>query len=558
MALGLAELILFSLLVDWIARRVNIPGLVGMLFVGTIMGPYALNMLKPGLLDVSSDLRMIALIVILLRAGFELSKQTLKRVGSRALLLSAIPAVFEGVTITFVAPHFINLTYMESAILGAIIAAVSPAVVVPLMIYFIEKKRGTGQGIPTLILAASSVDDVFVIVVYSVLIGFYTGAKVNIALKLASIPVSILLGIGIGLGAGLLLYRLFDRFNPRATKRLLIILGASIVLVAVEPVMEKFIPFAALLAVMAMGTIILERNEYMAHEISSRLSKVWVFAEILLFTLVGAQVDVHVALKAGLAGSAIIGIGLIARSIGTYTCLLRSPFSIKERIFIVISYIPKATVQAAIGGAPLMAMKAAGMNTAPGELILAIAVLSIILTAPIGAWAISFVGNRVLRSEISGDIDNLGKSATSDDNMILRSINVADVMDSDAVLINEADELTDIFHAFSSSDYLICPVVDKNDSLKGVVLFEDLKPVVTVQKTWKSFLAHDVAKQPCMVAYPDDKISDLLREMEKLKTKQIVVIDRSTDRVVGIVDYNRAEKILQEKLFDFKKRGILG
>lgn len=558
MALGLAELILFSLLVDWIARRVNIPGLVGMLFVGTIMGPYALNMLKPGLLDVSSDLRMIALIVILLRAGFELSKQTLKRVGSRALLLSAIPAVFEGVTITFVAPHFINLTYMESAILGAIIAAVSPAVVVPLMIYFIEKKRGTGQGIPTLILAASSVDDVFVIVVYSVLIGFYTGAKVNIALKLASIPVSILLGIGIGLGAGLLLYRLFDRFNPRATKRLLIILGASIVLVAVEPVMEKFIPFAALLAVMAMGTIILERNEYMAHEISSRLSKVWVFAEILLFTLVGAQVDVHVALKAGLAGSAIIGIGLIARSIGTYTCLLRSPFSIKERIFIVISYIPKATVQAAIGGAPLMAMKAAGMDTAPGELILAIAVLSIILTAPIGAWAISFVGNRVLRSEISGDIDNLGKSATSDDNMILRSINVADVMDSDAVLINEADELTDIFHAFSSSDYLICPVVDKNDSLKGVVLFEDLKPVVTVQKTWKSFLAHDVAKQPCMVAYPDDKISDLLREMEKLKTKQIVVIDRSTDRVVGIVDYNRAEKILQEKLFDFKKRGILG
>ncbi|RKY81543.1 sodium:proton antiporter [candidate division KSB1 bacterium] len=558
MALGLAELILFSLLVDWIARRINIPGLVGMLFVGTIMGPYALNMLKPGLLDVSSDLRMIALIVILLRAGFELSKQTLKRVGSRALLLSAIPAFFEGVTITFVAPHFINLTYMESAILGSIIAAVSPAVVVPLMIHFIEKKRGTGQGIPTLILAASSVDDVFVIVVYSVLIGFYTGAKVNIALKLASIPVSILLGIGIGLGAGLLLYRLFDRFNPRATKRLLIILGASIVLVAVEPVMEKFIPFAALLAVMAMGTIILERNEYMAHEISSRLSKVWVFAEILLFTLVGAQVDVHVALKAGLAGSAIIGIGLIARSIGTYTCLLRSPFSIKERIFIVISYIPKATVQAAIGGAPLMAMKAAGMDTAPGELILAIAVLSIILTAPIGAWAISFVGNRVLKSEISEDIDSLENSATSDDNMILRSINVADVMDSDAVLINEADELTDIFHAFSSSDYLICPVVDKNDSLKGVVLFEDLKPVVTVQKTWKSFLAHDVAKQPCMVAYPDDKISDLLREMEKLKTKQIVVIDRSTDRVVGIVDYNRAEKILQEKLFDFKKRGILG
>jgi len=553
MALGLAELVILSLIVEWGFRKIKVPGLVGMLMVGMVMGPYALSALKPGLLEVSSDLRMIALIVILLRAGFELSKNTLKRVGGRAILLSCIPAIFEGVAITFIAPHFINLTYLESAILGAIIAAVSPAVVVPLMIHFIERKKGTGEGIPTLVLAASSIDDVFVIVVYSVLIGFYTGAKVNVTWKLVSIPLSIILGVGVGLAFGLFFYKLFDRFNPRATKRLLVILGASIVLVAVEPVMEKFIPFAALLAVMAMGMIILEQNEYMAHEISSRLSKVWIFAEILLFTLVGAQVDIHVALKAGLAGSIIIGLGLIARSIGTYTCLLGSTFSFKERIFIVISYIPKATVQAAIGGAPLIAMKAAGMNTGPGELILAIAVLSIILTAPLGAWAISFVGNRVLKSEISKDIAGLENSDVSEDDIILRSTKVADVMDSDVVLINETDELTDIFHAFSSSDYLICPVVDKGDSLKGIVLFEDLKPIVTVQKTWKSLLAHDVVKQPCIIAHPDDQVSDLFIRMEEKKAKQVVVIDSSTKRVVGVVDYDRARKIVQERWLKLKK-----
>ncbi len=289
MAISLAELILLGLLVDYIFRKIRVPGLVGMLCVGIVIGPYVLQILKPDLLSSSSDLRMIALIVILLRAGFELSKDTLKRVGRQAILLSCIPATLEALAITLLGPRFLGLSYMESAILGTVLAAVSPAVVVPLMIDFIDRRKGTEKGIPTLVLAASSIDDVFVIVIYSVLIGFYVGNKVNIVWKFASIPISIISGIIFGLIIGFVLYKLFNRFNPRATKRLLIILGISIILVTIEPKLEKFIPFAALLAVMAMGTIILEKNEYMAHEISRKLSKVWVFAEILLFALVGRR-----------------------------------------------------------------------------------------------------------------------------------------------------------------------------------------------------------------------------------------------------------------------------
>lgn len=397
MAVSLAELVLLSILMDWALRRLRIPGLVGMLLVGILFGSYALGWIDQDLLAISADLRMIAMIVILLRAGLELSKKTLAKVGMRALLLSCIPAIFEGVAITFLGPIFLGLSYMESAILGSVLAAVSPAVVVPLMIRFIEKRMGAEKGIPTLILAASSIDDVFVIVVYSVLIGMYTGSHVSVIWKLAGIPVSIATGIIIGLIVGWLLYKLFQHFNPRATKRILILLGVAILLIRVEEMSKAWLPFSALLAVMAIGFIILEKREHFAHELSAKLGKIWVFAEIILFTMVGAQVNIGVALKTGLSGAAVIAIALVFRSIGTWTCLIRSNFTTKERLFIVISYIPKATVQAAIGAAPLAAMKLAGMNTQPGEIILAVAVLSILLTAPIGAWAIALTGDRVLK-----------------------------------------------------------------------------------------------------------------------------------------------------------------
>jgi NhaP-type Na+/H+ or K+/H+ antiporter len=400
MALDLALLIVICLVVDYLLRRWNIPGLVGMLLVGIALGPYAANWLAPELAAIASDLRMIALITILLRAGFELSKETLRKVGGRALLFSCVPAIFEGVAITFLGRWLLGLSTLESAILGSVMAAVSPAVVVPLMIDFIGKRKGTAKGIPALILAASSIDDVFVIVIYSSLIGLYTGAQTQVAWKVAGIPVAIVLGIAVGLAAGVFLHRLFRRFNPRATKRLLVLLGVSVLLTALEHRLDGIVPFASLLAVMAIGFVILEKNQQMAHELSLKLAKLWVFAEILLFTLVGTQVNLHVAVQAGPAAVALIGLALVARSIGSYVCMLGTDLTLPERCFVVVAYLPKATVQAAIGGAPLLAMKAAGLNPAPGETILAVAALSILLTAPLGAWAIRLLGDRVLEQEV--------------------------------------------------------------------------------------------------------------------------------------------------------------
>jgi NhaP-type Na+/H+ or K+/H+ antiporter len=363
-------------------------------------------------LAVSSDLRLIALIVILLRAGFELSKDTLSRVGlmALALTLSFVPACFEIATITLLGPYFLSLTTMESAMLGAILGAVSPAVVVPLMIQFIEDRRGAEKGIPTLVLAASSIDDVFVIVVYSIFIGIYLGHDISIGWQLVGIPLSITSGILVGLVTGWLLYKLFDRYNPRATKRVLMIVGIAILLVRGEHLFENILPFSAFIAVMAIGFIILEKREHYAHEMSAKLGKIWLFAEILLFTLVGSQVDISVALGSGLAGIALISLGLVGRCIGTYVCMLGSNLNLKERLFVVIAYLPKATVQAAIGAAPLAAMRLAGMDTAAGDMILAVAVLSILYTAPLGAWAISSVGGSVL--EVAPEeIDDSRKAA---------------------------------------------------------------------------------------------------------------------------------------------------
>jgi NhaP-type Na+/H+ or K+/H+ antiporter len=391
-------MILLGLLMDWVFRKLRMPGLLGMLLLGVLFGPYVFDLMEPGFLEASADLRMIALIIILLRAGFELSRKALNKVGVQALLLSFVPGVLEGSTIALLGPHFLPLTHLESAMLGFIIAAVSPAVVVPMMIGFIERRMGAKKGIPTMVMAAASLDDVIAIVIFSVLLGFYTGSTDNVLLKAAGIPASILAGIGVGLLLGYLLLRFFDKFNPRATKRTMVVVGLSILLVHVQQLLEGIVPFAALLAVMATGFIILEKREDMAHEISAKLGKLWVFASIMLFTLVGAQVDISLAWETGLAGLGLIVCGLIARSLGVLLSLMKSPLTLPERFFAVVSYWPKATVQAAIGAVPLMAMKSAGMQTAPGDVILAVAVTSIVLTAPLGALAIKLVGERVLEA----------------------------------------------------------------------------------------------------------------------------------------------------------------
>jgi len=390
MAFSLAIIILFGLAADYLFKRIKLPGLIGMLIVGVLVGPYVSNLILPEMMKVSYDFRKIALIVILLRAGFELRRDALNRVGRAAVIMSAVPAIFEIGGVMLVAPKLLNMTYLEAAILGSILAAVSPAVVVPLMIDFMDRGRGSKKGIPTMILGASSLDDVFVIVLFTVFLGMYGGEQTNVLIKLSAVPISIFFGIIVGIIPGYFLYRLFTKYDWRPPKRTMLVMGTAILLTWLESVCEEHIPIASLLGVMALGFIILEKSEPIAHVISQKLKKLWVFAELLLFVLVGAQVNIHVAWKAGIAGTVVIFVGLVFRSVGTYVSLLGTPFDWKEKLFCVVAYIPKATVQAAIGAVPLAA------GVASGEVILAVAVLSILLTAPIGAIGIMIFGERIL------------------------------------------------------------------------------------------------------------------------------------------------------------------
>jgi solute carrier family 9B (sodium/hydrogen exchanger), member 1/2 len=390
MAISLSIIIILGLTADYLARRFKIPGLVGMLIAGVVCGPYAFNLMAPEMMKISGDFRKIALIVILLRAGFELHRDTLNRVGKTALIMSVVPALFEIGGVMLVAPKLLNISVLDAAILGTILAAVSPAVVVPLMIDFMDRGRGAKKGIPTMILAASSVDDVFVIVLFTILMGMTIGSGTHIWMQLCNIPISIILGILVGMVPGYLLYRLFNKYDWRPPKRTIVVMGAAIAITWLETAVERWVPVASLLGVMAIGFIILEKSEPIAHIISQKLKKLWVFAELLLFVLVGAQVNIHVAWEAGIAGAAVILAGLSFRCVGTYLSLLGTPMTTAERMFCVVAYIPKATVQAAIGAIPLAA------GVASGEVILAVAVLSILLTAPVGAIGIKILGERIL------------------------------------------------------------------------------------------------------------------------------------------------------------------
>jgi NhaP-type Na+/H+ or K+/H+ antiporter len=396
MAVSIALIILLGLFADYLFRKMKLPGLVGMLLVGILCGPYVLDIMQPELLKVSADLRMVALIVILLRAGLELRRETLNRIGRPAALLSVVPAVLEGAMITLLGPALLHISYLEAAILGSILAAVSPAVVVPLMINFIDRRLGTKKGIPTLMLAGSSVDDVFVIVVFAILLGMYTGGQANILVRFLEIPESILLGIAMGAVIGYVLYRVFERYKLRATKMTIVIMAVSIMLTWLEEELKTKVAMSALLGIMTAGFIILEKSEIRAHKISQKLAKVWIFAEVLLFVLVGAQVNITVAWHAGLAGAALIFLALLFRGIGTYLSVMGTDLTFRERLFCVIAYIPKATVQAAIGAVPLEA----GVQS--GDIILAVAVLSILLTAPLGAIGIQVTGDRWLEREPKG------------------------------------------------------------------------------------------------------------------------------------------------------------
>lgn len=390
MAVSLAIIIILGLLLNKVFEKMRLPGLLGMLILGILLGPFGFNIISKEILNISPDLRKIALIVILLRAGLGIKKETLNKVGKPAIKMSFIPGLFEGFTIILIANRILGLSIVESGILGFIIAAVSPAVVVPQMLNLIDKKMGEKKGIPTLILAGASVDDVIAITLFSTFLGLYGGSKVNITRQIFNIPISIILGIVLGIVIGFLMIKLFKHYHIRDTKKTLILLAIAILLTSLESLLKEFIPIASLLGVMTIGFVILEKHSTVANRLASKFNKIWVFAEILLFVLVGSQVNVNVALNSGLIGLLIIFVGLLSRSIGVLISLVGTNLNFKERIFCVISYTPKATVQAAIGATPL----AVGVES--GELILAMAVLSIIVTAPLGAIGIKLTGERWL------------------------------------------------------------------------------------------------------------------------------------------------------------------
>lgn len=390
MAASLAIIILLGLPANKLFEKLKMPGLLGMLILGIIIGPYGLNLLQQDIINVSNDLRKIALIIILLRAGLGIHKDDLIKNGSSALKLSCIPGLIEGFFISLTAMKLLNFSFIEGGILGFIIAAVSPAVVVPSMLKLIEKNIGEDKGIPTLILAGASIDDVFAITIFSVFLGFYSGTHINIGIKLLSIPISILLGVVAGIIIGLILIKIFDNYHIRDTKKLLLILGFAILLTEIESLLELKIQIASLLGVMTIGFIIMDKLPDVGERLSTKLNKVWVFAELLLFILVGAQVNIHVAFDAGKVGVIIILIGLLGRSLGVLISLWGTDLNWKERFFCVISYIPKATVQAAMGAVPL------SLGVESGETILAISVLSILITAPIGAMGIDYFSEKLL------------------------------------------------------------------------------------------------------------------------------------------------------------------
>lgn len=395
--LGVAELLLLGLLVEVAFRWLRLPGLMGLLGLGIAVGPHLLDWVSPGFLAVSDEIRMLALVVILLRAGLQIDCQSLKRLGRPALLLSFVPGICEGLAIYFLAPMWTPLSALEAGLLGFILAAVSPAVVVPMMIDLQERGLGVKKGIPTMVLAASSVDDVVAVLIFSVLLGIYVEGGEVLSRLMVELPFSLLSGIVVGVGLGALLIFLFDRFNPRATKRLIGLLAISIILIQLEGWLEGVrIRFSALLAIVTVGIMMLERRKAMAHELSDKLGKVWIFAAVLLFILIGSQVDIRLAWEMGGVAVGLVLCGLMVRSVAVLISLMGTSLTARERFFVVVSLWPKATVQAAIGAAPLAVMFERGMDTTAGEWILAVAVVAILITVPVGALAIRWSAPRCL------------------------------------------------------------------------------------------------------------------------------------------------------------------
>lgn len=378
---SLALVFLGGLLAGEIFRRLRLPPLLGMLLVGIAFGPYALNLLDDSLLAISADLRKIALIIILTRAGLSLNIADLRKVGRSAILLCFVPASFEIVGAVVLAPRLLGVSVLEAAIIGAVITAVSPAVVVPRMLRLMDEGWGTAQGIPQMIMAGASVDDVYVIVLFSSFTSLAAGGTLS-PLDFVRIPTSLILGIAAGVLCGLALAWWFSHVHMRDSIKVVVFLALSFVLVTIEDHCTGIIGFSGLLAVMSMGIVLGQRLPVVSKRLSAKYDRLWVAAELLLFVLVGAMVNISYVAYAGLAAVALIIGAMIFRMVGVFLSVTGTKLNGKERAFCMLAYTPKATVQAAIGGVPL------AMGLACGETVLTVAVLAILITAPFGAIAI--------------------------------------------------------------------------------------------------------------------------------------------------------------------------
>ena len=389
MLFSLTLIFLLGIVLGSIFNRLKLPQLLGMLLTGIILGPYLLNLLDPKILSISTDLRQIALIIILTRAGLNLDINDLKKVGRPAVLMCFLPATFEILSMIIFAPKFLDLGLLDSAILGTVIAAVSPAVIVPKMLKLMEEGYGADRSIPQLIMAGASVDDVFVIVLFTSFIGLASNGTFSM-LNLIKIPTSILFGIFIGFLCAILLIYLFKKIHIRDSLKVIIILNISFLLVTFEHLLTGIIGFSGLLAIMSIGTGIQAKNTMLSKRMSIKYSKLWITAEVMLFVLVGATVNIKYALGASIPAILLIITVLIFRMIGVFLCLVGTSLSYRERLFCMIAYCPKATVQAAIGSIPL------SMGLPSGNIILTVAVLSILITAPLGAFAIDISYKKLL------------------------------------------------------------------------------------------------------------------------------------------------------------------
>lgn len=398
MLTSLSLIFLVGLAMAAICRQIKLPRIIGMLLTGIVLGPYVLNVLDPSILSISADLRKMALIIILLKAGLSLDLKDLKKAGRPAILLSFVPASCEILGYVLFAPVILGMNRVEAAVMGAVLAAVSPAVVVPRMVSLMEKKYGTKKAVPQMIMAGASCDDIFVIVLFTTFLSMAQGDGLNV-INFLNIPVSLLLGILLGMVTGYGLYLFFEtsyahKHCVRNSMKVIIILGFAFLLIAVEGWLEGKVSISGYLAVVSMACVLkLKSTSFVSKRLSEKFGKLWIAAEVILFVLVGAAVDIRYMLKAGIAAVLMILTALVFRTIGVMLCMIKTDLTWKERLFCVIAYLPKATVQAAIGSVPL----AAGLPC--GEIVLSVAVMAIILTAPLGAIGMDATYQKLLEKE---------------------------------------------------------------------------------------------------------------------------------------------------------------